>query len=228
MAQLEQYFTATFAVGASDATSHVVTGFPAISVGSSVLITGVYYYFSAAYAANITNLAVNDGTNIVPVFLSASGSLTNNSIPIITSNSQFIMVPGDTLQYVFNNGNAGNLTIYVFYKLIGGQSNPDSLIYGSIKNVATTNVNFVIPSIGNNVAFYKSLIITNNAATTNFALTYSAILFKSVSIPILTSNICIGGPEYLYETNGQVLGVGTLSTDYSYYLSYYYDPLYTP
>lgn len=231
MAQLEKYFTADFSVGAMDGTYHNITGFPAIAANTSVLVTGVYYYFSGTYASNITILAINDQTNAVPVFSSVSGQFTQNPRAIISSNSQFVMMPGDVPQYAFFNNNTGTLSITIFYKLIGSQDESNSIIFGSIKNIeASTSATITIPSIGNNVAFYKSLILVNNTTTDDFEVVLSGKNLKLINIVANSSALGIEGQEYLYQNNQitSPLFVSTGGTsDFSYYLSYYYDPLYT-
>jgi hypothetical protein len=171
---------------------------------------------------------VNDGTSIpiIPVFVSASGSKTDNSVPIISSNSQFIMDPGVTLEYQFFNTNPGTLKITIFYRIIGGQNNPDSLIYGSIKDTGfNTPTTLSILGIGTNVAFVKSLIILPLAAD-DFILSFTDD-FKAVTCVQDITTTVISGNEYLFIPNPNDLTVSpSVVTTYSYYFSYYYDPLY--
>jgi hypothetical protein len=228
MAQLEKFFSGSFVVGANDNAIYAVTGFPVIPANSSVLVTGVYFNFAATYAANVSGLYVNNGGS-VPVYLSASGSRVDNSVPIISSNSQFIMHSATTLEFKLFNTNPGSLTINIFYRIIGGKNNADSLIYDSIIGSGNIPTSFDL-GIGTNVAFVKSLIVTATSATDEFSLelTPATGSLKVVNCIQNVSNIMILGTEYLFIPSPKVLQLYSSGiTDYSYYLSYYYDPLYT-
>lgn len=236
MAQLERLFQGTFNSTAADNDYHVVTGFPTIPANSVALVVGAYFYFYDTYANNITSLAVDDTANIVPVFLSSSGEITNNSTPIISSNSQFILNAGDVLQYKFTNDNPGLLDISIFYRLISEQDLSSTLKYSSIKsNESAPLTEIIIPSIGTLIPFYKSLIITNSSVNSDFEIGLKnndggleSFRLKEINIAQGTSSICILGNEYLFANPINELYIDTFSNDYSYYFSYYFDPLYKP
>jgi hypothetical protein len=229
MAQFERYFSDTYSVSVTDPVFYNV-GLPAVTADQALLITGVYFHFSAAYSNNISTLRVHNTGVDVNVFSRSTGIITAD-MRIIGTDSQFVMIEGDELEFVFNNSNAGTLTITVFYRLIPGQSSTNGIKFGAVRDQITTqNTNIIIPSPGCN--FYKSLIIFNDDLTDYFFLKFYSKAFKKVLVTGNITTLAISSLDYLYECPDDVgaLNIDTSSgsPQYSYYMSYYYDPLYTP
>lgn len=231
MAQLEQFYTQTITVDINEGTFHAI-GLPTINAGTALLVTSVYLDFNAAYHTNIVILRASNGATDYNILQTVSGHLTANNGAISNANSSFVLLPGDILKLNFSNGvNGGNVTITVFYRLIPNQSGTNPVTFGVVRGVTTAApvTTLTFPSVPvNNITFIKSLFVLNTDATDTYTLQFGSALMQDFIIVEDTSSLLISKSDELFRISGQniVITSGSANTTY-YYLSYYYDPLYT-
>ncbi len=243
MAQLEKFYSTSDTFTSNDGSFHLIP--ITVPTGKSWLITGIYFTLSVNWlGSSTTSFRLVDGvTN--PIIFSKPDLV--NPLNLINSNSQFIMTAGNQLSLQFSMATTGTYFITIFYKEIPGQTSTNGIIYGAISGRITTSANTIV-TIPNstsltNIFFYKSLIIyNNNGSATHLNCAFyqnvspTIIQFKTF---ILTSGqqttLLISNDDRIYQmpspginNSNLVLSTNGGSPDYTYHLSYYYDPLYTP